>query len=100
MAGEAPGVPSSSMILAPSGKRLRRVLPCSSPPMTLLAPTWANKPLTPSARRSMVTTGMPASITCWMTEVKPSLVRGLTIRPSYPWAMTLSRSATCLVVSS
>ena len=36
----------------------------ASPPLTLSAPTWARMPSTPSTRRSMVTTGMPACTAC------------------------------------
>ena len=60
MAGEAPGVPSSSKMTAPLGKSSSSALPCCSPPRTLSAPTWA-RVSTPVTVRSTVTTGMPAS---------------------------------------
>ena len=60
IAGPAPGWPCRWKSLAPFGNAATMACASASPPLMLSAPTWARMPSTPSTRRSMVTTGMPA----------------------------------------
>ena len=71
-------------------------LPWASPPLTLSAPTWARMPVDPSTRRSMVTTGMPASTACLSAGAIALTSSGLMTMPSTPWTIAASTSAVCL----
>ncbi len=73
-------------------------LPCASPPSTLSAPTWPSTPGTPSTRRSMVTTGIPASTAACTAGCIATASSGLMMMPSTPWVTAASTSAVCLVV--
>ena len=85
-------------MLAPSGKSFMISSPCASPPLTLSAPTWPRTPGTPSTRRSMVMTGMPASTAPWIAGAIATASSGLMMMPSTPWVTAASMSAVCLVV--
>ena len=82
--------------MAPFGNIFMISLPCASPPLTLSAPTWARMPGTLSTRRSMVTTGMPASTASCSAGAMASTSFGLMTMPLTPLVIAASMSAVCL----
>src|SRR5918911_5011478 len=93
IAGEAPGVPVSSMTRPLPWRRSAMKRPAARPPATLSAPTWASTGVPGAARRSTVTTGTPAAWAAPKQPARPSTVRGLITRPLIPRARAFSHPA-------
>src|SRR5918996_111724 len=95
---EAPAVPWISITLPWPPSVLPMKCAAASPISLLSAPMC--RVTSVLTLRSIVTTGVPASITCLTTGVRASAVTGLISRMSMPRAIRLSTSATCLAALS
>ena len=74
MAGEAPGVPSSSMIIGAVGEQLEQRLALLLAADHVVGADVGQRWSTPLTVRSMVTTGMPASTASCTAGAMPSAV--------------------------